>query len=143
MNILRSIVILIIVMSETLADSIFKDNFQNFEKWSFVSDKVMGGVSSGNVEFLPFENFFNKIGLRPISNKIESFSKGDIRKILEIGNEYPQFKFLPLICYEIIYSGNLTKSFNFDFILKKCWGKYWGNLNVLQIYQFQQVSENV
>jgi apolipoprotein N-acyltransferase len=24
---------------------------------------------------------------------------------------------LPLICYEIIYSGNLTKEFNFDFIL--------------------------
>ena len=25
-------------------------------------------------------------------------------------------KFLPLICYEIIYSGKLTKNFNFDFI---------------------------
>ena len=24
---------------------------------------------------------------------------------------------MPLICYEIIYSGNLTKDFNFDFIL--------------------------
>ena len=24
---------------------------------------------------------------------------------------------MPLICYEIIYSGNLTKNFNFDFIL--------------------------
>ena len=28
-----------------------------------------------------------------------------------------ELKFLPLICYEIIYSGNLTKNFNFDFII--------------------------
>ena len=52
MNILGSIFILIIVMSESLADSVFKDNFQNSEKWSFLTDQVMGGVSSGNVEFI-------------------------------------------------------------------------------------------
>ena len=28
-----------------------------------------------------------------------------------------QLKFLPLICYETIYSGKLTKNFNFDYIL--------------------------
>ena len=77
MNILRSIVILIIVMSETLADSIFKDNFQNFEKWSFVSDKVMGGVSSGNVEFLPLENNF----LAHITGKVSTENKGGFIQI--------------------------------------------------------------
>ena len=43
-------------MSESLADSVFKDNFQNSEKWSFLTDQVMGGVSSGNVEFISIEN---------------------------------------------------------------------------------------
>ena len=58
MNILISILILIIVMSETLAENVFKDDFQNSEKWNFVTDQVMGGVSSGNVKFVPFENSF-------------------------------------------------------------------------------------
>ncbi len=90
--------------------SLFDNNLNLIDNYNKINLVPFG-------EFLPFENFFNKIGLRPISNKIESFSKGNKRKILEVGNEYPQFKFLPLICYEIIYSGNLTKSFNFDFIL--------------------------
>ena len=68
-------------------------------------------------EFLPFENILNKIGLKPLTNNIESFSRGNTRKILEIKNDYQKFNFLPLICYEIIYSGNLTKNFDFDFIL--------------------------
>ena len=77
MNILRSIVILIIVMSETLADSIFKDNFQNFENWSFVSDNVMGGISSGNVEFLPVENNF----LAHITGKVSTENRGGFIQI--------------------------------------------------------------
>ena len=68
-------------------------------------------------EFLPFENILNKIGLRLITNRIESFSKGKTRKILKIGNSHQELKFLPLICYEIIYSGNLSENFNFDFII--------------------------
>ena len=68
-------------------------------------------------EFLPFENIFNKIGLKPITNKIGSFSRGKNRKILTLENNNQKLKFLPLICYEIIYSGNLTKNFDFDFIL--------------------------
>ena len=68
-------------------------------------------------EFLPFENVLNKIGLKPITNKIESFSEGQSRKIIEIENDFQGLKFLPLICYEIIYSGKLTKDFDFDVIL--------------------------
>ena len=64
-------------MSETLADSIFKDNFQNFEKWSFVSDNVMGGVSSGNVEFLPLEKNF----LAHITGKVSTENKGGFIQI--------------------------------------------------------------
>ena len=91
MNILRSIVILIIVMSETLADSIFKDNFQNFEKWSFVSDNVMGGISSGNVEFLPLENNF----LAHITGKVSTENRGGFiqirRKLNQINLENSKF----------------------------------------------------
>ena len=68
-------------------------------------------------EFLPFENILNKIGLKLITNRIESFSKGETRKILKIGNSHRELKFLPLICYEIIYSGNLSENFDFDFII--------------------------
>ena len=68
-------------------------------------------------EFLPFESILNKIGLKVITNNIGSFAEGKERKIIEIKQNSQQLKFLPLICYEIIYSGNLTKNFNFDFIL--------------------------
>ena len=52
-----------------------------------------------------------------MTNKIGSFSKGNIRQIIEIEIDQNKFRFLPLICYEIIYSGKLTKEFNFDFII--------------------------
>ena len=35
--------------------------------------------------------------------------------------------FLPLICYEIIYSGKLTKNFNFDYILNISEDGWFGN----------------
>ena len=68
-------------------------------------------------EILPFESIMNKVGLKIITNNIESFSKGNKRDFFEININKEQLKFLPLICYEIIYSGNLTKNFDFDFIL--------------------------
>ena len=67
-------------------------------------------------EFLPLENLLNRIGLKTITNNFGSFSKGDERKIIKIENDSSQFEFLPLICYEIIYSGNITENFNFNFI---------------------------
>jgi apolipoprotein N-acyltransferase len=59
----------------------------------------------------------NKVGLKIITNNIESFSKGNTRDFFEININNEKLKFLPLICYEIIYSGNLTKNIDFDFIL--------------------------
>jgi len=65
-------------------------------------------------EFLPFENIFSKIGLKKITQGYVSFSPDNDRKILEINN----LKFLPLICYEIIYSGKLnTSGEEFSFII--------------------------
>ncbi len=65
-------------------------------------------------EFLPFENFFKKLGLKKITQGYQSFSSDNKREILNID----QFKFIPLICYEIIYSGKINPDKKYyDFIL--------------------------
>ena len=68
-------------------------------------------------EFLPFENFLKKLGLRSITNFNQSFSKGKNREIITINKKDFSLKFLPLICYEIIYSGRLYKEQDFDLII--------------------------
>ncbi len=90
--------------------SVFDNNLDLVDDYNKVNLVPFG-------EFLPFENFFEKIGLKIISNNFGSFTKGENRKIIEIKNNFLNFKFLPLICYEIIYSGNLTNNFDFNFIL--------------------------
>ena len=67
-------------------------------------------------EFLPFENFFKKFGLKKISYGYESFSAGNERKSIPFG--FNNLSFIPLICYEIIYSGKIgLKSDETDFII--------------------------
>ena len=68
-------------------------------------------------EFLPFEKILKKIGLRSLTNNYQSFSSGKNREILSIKVESFDLKILPLICYEIIYSGNIFKNSNFDYII--------------------------
>ena len=68
-------------------------------------------------EFLPLENILKKIGLKSITNNYQSFSSGKSRDIMEINVENFSLRFLPLICYEIIYSGNLFDDYNFDLII--------------------------
>ena len=68
-------------------------------------------------EFLPLENIFKVIGLRSLTNNYQSFSSGDQRNIIQINHHDTLIKILPLICYEIIYSGNLFKNSDFDLII--------------------------
>ena len=68
-------------------------------------------------EFLPFENILKSFGLRSLTNNYQSFSKGNERKIIEIKEKNFSLKILPLICYEIIYSGRLFKNSDFDMII--------------------------
>ena len=68
-------------------------------------------------EFLPFENILKAFGLSVITNNYQSFSKGKDRKILEIKKDDFFLKILPLICYEIIFSGKIFKNSNFDLIV--------------------------
>ena len=68
-------------------------------------------------EFLPFEKILSKIGLKSLTNNYQSFSNGEERKIIELNKENFSLKILPLICYEIIYSGKLFHSSEFDLII--------------------------
>ncbi len=103
--------------------SLIKENYKYFNSLSLIDNKLnlVQNYNKINLvpfgEFLPFENLLNKIGLKTITNNIGSFTKGGERKIVHIKNNFPELKFLPLICYEIIYSGNLTKDNDYDFII--------------------------
>ena len=68
-------------------------------------------------EFLPFENILGSLGLKSITNNYQSFSKGADRDIIEIKKQNFSLKILPLICYEIIYSGKIFNNSDFDLII--------------------------
>jgi len=58
-------------------------------------------------EFLPFEKTLSKFGLKKITPGYSSFSSGDLRTTINLGNKFNEKSILPLICYEIIYTGNI------------------------------------
>ena len=68
-------------------------------------------------EFLPFENLLKRIGLKTITNNYQSFSSGKKRDLIEIKKDNFFFKILPLICYEIIYTGKIFDNSDFDLII--------------------------
>ena len=78
-------------------------------------------------EFVPFENILGLIGLKTITNDYYSFSSGSNRKPINIKNNKIDLKLLPLICYEIIYSGNLSKDTDFDYIINISEDGWFGN----------------
>jgi len=78
-------------------------------------------------EFIPLENILGLIGFKTITNEYQSFSSGNIRKPLNIKNNKIDLRLLPLICYEIIYSGKLFKDKNFDYIINISEDGWFGN----------------
>jgi len=58
-------------------------------------------------EFLPFEKFLSRFGLKKITTGYNSFTAGDMRKILSLGDNFNTKLIIPLICYEIIYPGKI------------------------------------
>ena len=68
-------------------------------------------------EFLPFEKIFKNLGMKTITNFYNSYSPGKKRNIINLENHKFDISFLPLICYEIIYSGKLSKKNNYDLII--------------------------
>ncbi len=90
-------------------------------------------------EFLPFEKILGKIGLKSITNNYQSFSSGKNREILSINDENFDLKILPLICYEIIYSGNISKNSNFDLIINVSEDGWFGD----SIGPYQHFSHSI
>ena len=68
-------------------------------------------------EFTPFESILGLIGFKTVTNSYQSFSTGKARIPLNLKNSKIDLNLLPLICYEIIYSGKLFKDNNFDYII--------------------------
>ena len=58
-------------------------------------------------EFLPLEKILSKFGLKKITRGYNSFSSGDKREIISLGDNFNEKLILPLICYEIIYTGKI------------------------------------
>ncbi len=69
-------------------------------------------------EFLPFENFLNKLGMKKITPGYSSFSKGKEESQLEFNFDQINLKLFPLICYEIIFSNLIENNMNkYNFIV--------------------------
>jgi len=78
-------------------------------------------------EFTPFESILSLIGFRTVTNDYQSFSSGAIRAPINIKNSKIDLNLLPLICYEIIYSGKLFRDHNFDYIINISEDGWFGN----------------
>ena len=90
-------------------------------------------------EFLPFEKFLRKLGFKSLTNNYQSFSSGKSREILSINNKDFNLKILPLICYEIIYSGKIFENSNFDLIINISEDGWFGN----SIGPYQHFSHSI
>jgi len=78
-------------------------------------------------EFTPFESILGLIGLKTVTNNYQSFSSGETRTPLHVKNSKIDLTLLPLICYEIIYSGKLSRNNNFDYIINISEDGWFGN----------------
>ena len=66
-------------------------------------------------EFLPFQEFFSKLGIKQFVPGAEGWAHGDVRRRLMALPNTPQF--LAVICYEILFSGDLGDTAGAQFIL--------------------------
>ena len=55
--------------------------------------------------------------MKTITNNYQTYSKGEKRNIIDLKYNNFSVKILPLICYEIIYSGKIFTNSNFDYIV--------------------------
>ena len=56
-----------------------------------------------------FEKTFSNLGLKKITMGYNSFSPGNERMLINLGNKFNEKLILPLICYEIIYPGKIKE----------------------------------
>jgi apolipoprotein N-acyltransferase len=109
------------------------DRDQFFNSFSFY-DYEMNLINAYNKvnlvpfgEFLPIEKILRGIGLKSLTNNYQSFSSGKKREIIDITKNNFDIKILPLICYEIIYSGKIFYNPEFDYIINISEDGWFGN----------------
>ncbi|MDA7572733.1 apolipoprotein N-acyltransferase [Candidatus Pelagibacter sp.] len=90
--------------------AVFDNKLQLLQKYNKINLVPFG-------EFIPIENILSLIGFRTITNEYQSFSRGKKREFINIKNDKVKLNLLPLICYEIIYSGKLSNKKDFDYII--------------------------
>ena len=91
-------------------------------------------------EYLPFENFLKNYGFKKITQGYQSFSSASERNLLNVNDT----RFLPLICYEIIYSGHLLKkSENYDFIVNISEDGWFGESVGIDQHFFHSVFRSI
>ena len=91
-------------------------------------------------EYLPFENFLKNYGFKKITQGYQSFSPANERSLINVND----LKFLPLICYEIIYSGNLFKDTeNYDFIINISEDGWFGESVGIDQHFFHSVFRSI
>lgn len=91
-------------------------------------------------EYLPFENFFKNYGFKKITRGYQSFSSANERSLINVND----LKFLPLICYEIIYSGNLYRDTeNYDFIINISEDGWFGKSIGIDQHFFHSVFRSI
>ena len=100
--------------------SVFNNNLDVIQNYNKVNLVPFG-------EFIPFDNILGLIGFKTITNDYQSFSSGSARVPLKIKINKIDLNLLPLICYEIIYSGKLSKDDNFDYIINISEDGWFGN----------------
>ena len=138
--------------------SIFKDNFSendlivigmNSEENNRVYNSlvilnnnldILGKYNKNNLvpfgEFLPFERLLSGIGLKKLTKGYRSFSSSNKRDLMNLND----LKFLPLICYEIIYTGNLSfYEKDYDFIINISEDGWFGQ----SIGPFQHLNHSI
>ena len=77
-------------------------------------------------EFLPFKNILSKIGLKSLTNNYQPYSASSERELFQFESD-ENLKILPLICYEIIYSGKLSENNDYNFIINISEDGWFGN----------------
>ena len=90
--------------------AVFNNKLELIQKYNKINLVPFG-------EFIPFENVLGSIGIKTITNDYRSFSRGNLREFINLKNNKINLNLLPLICYEIIYSGKLSQNKDFDFII--------------------------
>ena len=64
---------------------------------------------------------------KTVTNNYQSFSSGETRIPLKVKNSKINLNLLPLICYEIIYSGKLSQDHDFNYIINISEDGWFGN----------------